>query len=215
MTVPDSPCGHLPSPRPAHVPLVSPMLLSLRGAYGGRERAIGGAQAYTPDTAPQHPPCAPREAVRLEHSPSAEPLSRKEPPVDLDRTPAQIANTAAEEIRALNHRTLGLNTKAYDNAPEVSGVVTALATLVERIPQALQQAEEGLRAAAGRGQAVVPYGWPLAGRRGRRGVGAHWIRAVSPRGRGQRPPRFRVMLGVLPATWGVSEKRPQDPVPLR
>lgn len=64
--------------------------------------------------------------------------------MDLDRTPSQIANAAAEEIRALNHRTL--SAKAYENAPEVSEVVTALATLIERMPQALQQAEAGLRA---------------------------------------------------------------------
>ena len=64
--------------------------------------------------------------------------------MDLDRTPPAIANTAAEEIRALNHRTLGLNTKAYKNAPEISEVISALTTLIERMPQALQQAEAGL-----------------------------------------------------------------------
>jgi hypothetical protein len=64
--------------------------------------------------------------------------------VDLDRTPSQIANNAAEEIRALNHRTL--NPKAYENAPAVAEVVSALATLIERMPQALQQAEAGLEA---------------------------------------------------------------------
>jgi len=41
--------------------------------------------------------------------------------VDLDRTPPAIANAAAEELRALNHP-----------------------TLIERMPQALQQAEAGL-----------------------------------------------------------------------
>jgi len=63
--------------------------------------------------------------------------------VDLDRTPPAIANAAAEELRALNHRTLG-PTKAYKNAPEISEVVSALTTLIERMPQALQQAEAGL-----------------------------------------------------------------------
>ncbi|MET8571869.1 hypothetical protein [Streptomyces sp. NPDC004783] len=70
--------------------------------------------------------------------------------MDLNRTPAEIARNAAEEIRALNHVTL--NTKAYETAPAVSEVVSALVTLVERMPQALQQAEAGLEALYDRDQ---------------------------------------------------------------
>lgn len=63
--------------------------------------------------------------------------------MDLDRTPSQIANAVAEEIRALNHRTL--NTKAFDGQPgNVSDTAIAIATLLERLPQALQQLEAGL-----------------------------------------------------------------------
>lgn len=70
--------------------------------------------------------------------------------MDLDRTPSEIARSAAEEIRALNHRTI--NAKAYETAPSVSGVVSALVTLIERLPQALQQAGAGLEALHDRGQ---------------------------------------------------------------
>lgn len=62
--------------------------------------------------------------------------------MDLNRTPSQIANSAAEEIRALNHRTL--NTTAYTQPGDVSDAANAVATLLERLPQALEQLEAGL-----------------------------------------------------------------------
>lgn len=76
--------------------------------------------------------------------------------MDLDRTPAQIANSAAEEIRALNHRTL--DPRAYTQPADVSDVVNALMTLVQRIPQALTQAETALRVQEERGAIRLDYG---------------------------------------------------------
>ncbi|MFE0207031.1 hypothetical protein [Streptomyces sp. NPDC058985] len=70
--------------------------------------------------------------------------------MDLDRTPPEIARSAAEEIRALNHVTI--NAKAYETAPAVSEVVSALVNLIERMPQALQQAGAGLEALHDRDQ---------------------------------------------------------------
>lgn len=76
--------------------------------------------------------------------------------MDLDRTPSAIAHACADELRALNHRTL--NAKAYEDAPEVAEVISALATLTERLPQALQQAEAGLRALDGADQIRLDHG---------------------------------------------------------
>jgi hypothetical protein len=64
--------------------------------------------------------------------------------MDLSRTPSQLSNDAAESIRALNHRTL--DPKAFTQPGDVSDVATAIATLVERLPQALAQMQAGLRA---------------------------------------------------------------------
>lgn len=63
--------------------------------------------------------------------------------MNLKRTPPAIASAAAEEIRALNHRTL--DPKAFGQPGDVSDVVNALAVLLERLPQALQQADAGLQ----------------------------------------------------------------------
>lgn len=62
--------------------------------------------------------------------------------MDLNRTPSQIANAAAEEVRALNHRTL--DTKAFKQPGDVSDTAIAVASLLERLPQTLQQLEAGL-----------------------------------------------------------------------
>lgn len=62
--------------------------------------------------------------------------------MDLNRTPAQIADAAAEELRALNHRTL--DAKAFEQPGDVSETVDALARVVQYLPQALRQAEAGL-----------------------------------------------------------------------
>ncbi|MEU1908402.1 hypothetical protein [Streptomyces hygroscopicus] len=63
--------------------------------------------------------------------------------MDLDRTPATIAHEIAEQTRALNHRTL--DPAVYGEPGDVSEVVYALRTVVERMPQALNQASAGLR----------------------------------------------------------------------
>lgn len=62
--------------------------------------------------------------------------------MDLNRTPAQIADAAAEQLRALNHRTL--DAKAFGQPGDVSETVDALARVVQYLPQALRQIEAGL-----------------------------------------------------------------------
>ncbi|CAL9667703.1 hypothetical protein SUDANB145_07246 (plasmid) [Streptomyces sp. enrichment culture] len=62
--------------------------------------------------------------------------------MDLNRRPSEIASNAAEEIRALNHRTLKAG--SYETAPEIAYALGHLLTLIERLPQALQQMENGL-----------------------------------------------------------------------
>lgn len=69
--------------------------------------------------------------------------------MDLDRSPATIAHQLAEEARALNHRTL--DPAVYGQPGDVSETVYALRTVVERLPQALQQAAAGLRRLDGAG----------------------------------------------------------------
>jgi hypothetical protein len=63
--------------------------------------------------------------------------------MDLTRLPSAIAVAAAEEIRALNHRTL--DPAAFQYPGNVSDVVNALATLAERLDQSISQAGAGLR----------------------------------------------------------------------
>lgn len=62
--------------------------------------------------------------------------------LDKNRSPAQIASTAAEEIRALNHRTL--DTEVFPQPGDVSDTADGIATLLQRLPQALEQLEAGL-----------------------------------------------------------------------
>lgn len=76
--------------------------------------------------------------------------------MDLNRTPAKIADAAAEEIRALNHRTL--DPGAYEQPPEVSGAVSALMTLVQRLPQAVRQAQSGLMTLDDQNMIRLDYG---------------------------------------------------------
>ncbi|MFB7738307.1 hypothetical protein ACFC08_28745 [Streptomyces sp. NPDC056112] len=64
--------------------------------------------------------------------------------MDLDRTPAQISSAMAEEARALNHRTL--KPDAFPNPSNVADTAVGIATVVQRLPQALQQLEAGLQA---------------------------------------------------------------------
>lgn len=62
--------------------------------------------------------------------------------MDLNRTPSQIASAGAEEIRALNHRTL--DTAVFEQPGDVSATADGVATVLERLPQALDQMEAGL-----------------------------------------------------------------------
>jgi hypothetical protein len=62
--------------------------------------------------------------------------------MDLNRTPSQIAGEAAEQVRALNHRSL--DTKAFTQPGDVSDTANGIATLLERLPQTLEQLEAGL-----------------------------------------------------------------------
>ncbi len=54
-----------------------------------------------------------------------------------NKTPAQLADEAAENIRAINHKTIG----GYEHPSEVYDVVGGLAHLVRMLPQVLQQAQ--------------------------------------------------------------------------
>lgn len=71
--------------------------------------------------------------------------------MDLTRAPQTIADAAAEEVRALNHRTLAIDAFYGDDgfrgvAPgKLSDTVNGLATLAERLPQSLQQIRRGLQ----------------------------------------------------------------------
>jgi hypothetical protein len=62
--------------------------------------------------------------------------------MDLNREPRQIASAAAEEVRALNHRTL--DPKAFTQPGDVSDTANSVASIVERLPQALNQMAAGL-----------------------------------------------------------------------
>ncbi|WP_329156461.1 hypothetical protein OIU91_43215 (plasmid) [Streptomyces sp. NBC_01456] len=61
--------------------------------------------------------------------------------MDLSKTPGQLANEAADAIRALNHKTLN---DSYEHPPAVGETAYALRTLIERMPQALEQMERAL-----------------------------------------------------------------------
>lgn len=70
--------------------------------------------------------------------------------MDLNRPPHHdMANRAAEEIRALNHLTL--DPRAFHDPVEVATLISLLATLVQRLPQALEQSETGLKVLHERG----------------------------------------------------------------
>jgi hypothetical protein len=57
--------------------------------------------------------------------------------MDLTREPVTIARSAAEEIRALNHRTI--NRGAFEEPSEIYSTVGGLAQTVQGMPQAIQQ----------------------------------------------------------------------------
>ncbi|MFD8899827.1 hypothetical protein [Streptomyces ardesiacus] len=64
--------------------------------------------------------------------------------MDLDRTPSEIAASAAEEIRALNHRTI--KSDSYLTPPDLAYTAGHITSLVQRLSQTLQQMEAGIRA---------------------------------------------------------------------
>ncbi|MCX5537834.1 hypothetical protein OG785_45590 [Streptomyces sp. NBC_00006] len=64
--------------------------------------------------------------------------------MDLTREPVAIARSAAEEIRALNHRTI--NRGAFEEPSEIYSTVGGLAQTVQGVPQAIQQIWGHLRA---------------------------------------------------------------------
>ncbi|MFE1271315.1 hypothetical protein [Streptomyces sp. NPDC058758] len=68
--------------------------------------------------------------------------------MDLDRTPAEIARAAGEQIRALNHRTLTPRA-AFTYPSEIQDTVTGLAAVLLGLPQALDQIHQGLDAVNG------------------------------------------------------------------
>lgn len=69
--------------------------------------------------------------------------------MDLNRTPSQIASAAAEEVRALNHKTLD---EPYESAADISGTFENLARLIDYLNQTVQQAESSLTALHEKGQ---------------------------------------------------------------
>ena len=64
--------------------------------------------------------------------------------MDLTKTPPALATEAAEAIRALNHLTIGLDHKGYENPAEAGATAYALRTLAERLPQTLDQLSTAL-----------------------------------------------------------------------
>jgi hypothetical protein len=64
--------------------------------------------------------------------------------MNLNREPAAIARSAAEEIRALNHRTLGAH--AFEEPSEIYSTVGELKQAVWGMPQAIEQIWGELRA---------------------------------------------------------------------
>ncbi|MCQ1582603.1 hypothetical protein [Streptomyces parvus] len=62
--------------------------------------------------------------------------------MDLSKTPGQLATEAAEAIRALNHRTI--DAESYETPPSVGEAAYGLRTLIERLPQSLEQMESEL-----------------------------------------------------------------------
>lgn len=57
--------------------------------------------------------------------------------MDLTRDPQTIAHAAAEEVRALNHSTLAPD--AFATPSDVSSAADGIATLLQRLPQTLDQ----------------------------------------------------------------------------
>lgn len=63
--------------------------------------------------------------------------------MNLNRKPAAIAQAAAEEIRALNHRTL--DEVAFEEPADVYRAIDSLRQLLQYMPQAIEQTWKHLR----------------------------------------------------------------------
>lgn len=63
--------------------------------------------------------------------------------MNLDREASTIADAAAEEVRALNHRTF--DTEAFNEPADVYRTVNNLTRLVHGLPQAIEQTWKRLR----------------------------------------------------------------------
>ncbi|MEY9966684.1 hypothetical protein ABIA33_004749 [Streptacidiphilus sp. MAP12-16] len=77
--------------------------------------------------------------------------------MDLARAPYEFAGAAADEIRALNYRTLD---GGYPSPGDVYDTAHALRTLAQRLPQALEQLGIGLAALADGDQVRITSGAP-------------------------------------------------------
>ncbi|MFD8335618.1 hypothetical protein ACFV42_23605 [Streptomyces solisilvae] len=86
--------------------------------------------------------------------------------MDLNRSPYAIAGAAAEEVRALNHRTF--DGAGYNRPSQVGDVAGALSALASQLPQALRQAAGGFEALVdtGRVQMYDAQGETVAERAG-------------------------------------------------
>ncbi|MGW5003083.1 hypothetical protein ACWEP8_36130 [Streptomyces hydrogenans] len=68
--------------------------------------------------------------------------------MDLDRSPADLARAAADEVRALNQRTLTPRA-AFTYPSEIQDTVTGLAAVLLGLPQSLDQIHQGIDAVNG------------------------------------------------------------------
>lgn len=64
--------------------------------------------------------------------------------MNLNREPSTIAEAAAEEVRAFNHRSL--DSGAFEQPADVYRTVNALTQIVRYMPQAIEQTWKQLRA---------------------------------------------------------------------
>jgi hypothetical protein len=64
--------------------------------------------------------------------------------MNLNREPVIIAQSAADEIRTFNHRTI--DTQAFEQPADAYRTISALAQLVQGLPQAIEQTWKQLRA---------------------------------------------------------------------
>ncbi|MFB8182582.1 hypothetical protein ACFC8N_42665 [Streptomyces sp. NPDC055966] len=85
--------------------------------------------------------------------------------MDLNRTPAQIADAAAEEVRALCHVTHPFKAD-WTQPAQISDTAHNVALIVDRLPQALKQLGAGLRMLEEKGAVRTDDGTDVAKRVG-------------------------------------------------